>query len=102
MTESEFNELIYSKYVSLLEFEPKSSIDENDLLWMAAMWCAMEVDRDAVERYCDKDKVYGGYKLQKVQFTQFKKIALRDKKIKEVDIKTLHDQFLSRMRKEKR
>lgn len=104
MTENEFNNLLYIYFLDLRSYQDISPvIDELDLLWIAAMRLAMEVDRQAVEEYCDRDKpLQEKYKMQRRQFTAFKKIATRNKNIKDVDIKTLHDQFQAKSRKESR
>lgn len=102
MTEIEFDKLVYKYYASMRILVRKDDlIDEYDLLWMAAMRCAMETDRVAVARYCEKEKpLLERYKLQCRQFTVYKRIATRSRKLNDVNLADLHDKFQMALRKE--
>ena len=101
MTESEFNECVYLHYTELYGYlDTCKHIDKFDMLCIAAMRCAMDVDRDGVRKFCDKEKpLLEKYKLQKYQFTSMKKIALKNKNVKTVDINALLELFFAKIEK---
>ena len=104
MTEKEFYDLLYEEFFIMRSYSDIGPIiDEFDLLWMAAMRLAMEVDRDGVSEYCDKEKpLLDKYDLQRRQFAVYKRIATRKKNTGSIDLKSIRDQFQAKMRKERK
>lgn len=102
MTDQKFINQVYTYFSEFKACHPKPKFDDNELLWLAAMRCALTVNPAAVRAYCklEKPATLGGQQLYEYQFNSYRRIALANNNISEVELKQVLNQFSLRKKKE--